>query len=77
MPRETIYAYGNVGNDPADTTVISVGWGRGSYVQVGVGRGHEADLVPTAWTEALTRDQINNLIRVLRKARDQVHGRDE
>ena len=30
-----------------------------------------------AFTPALSRDDINRMIRVLRRARDQAHGRDE
>lgn len=29
------------------------------------------------WTDELSRSEINNFIRVLRRARDQAHGRDE
>lgn len=29
------------------------------------------------WTDTLTRVQINDLIRALRKARDQAYGKDE
>ncbi len=78
MPKETIQ-YGE--------TETSVRWGKGSYVQLHVhrepyevcdddGKGCSFTGVDT-YSEPLTRDEVNALIRALRRARDQVYGRDE
>lgn len=67
---------------------LHVGWHRESWVQLSI----EGDVSyfrfaaenpdatgerSTVYTEPLSRDEINKLIRSLRKARDQVFGRDE
>jgi hypothetical protein len=71
---------------------LSIHWGPNgiigeSNVQLAIGL--ESDLVKARaatydtetlvsfFTPALSRSEINHLIRSLRKARDQVHGRDE
>lgn len=67
---------------------VAVGWHRESWVQVSI----EAcpgyfrfaaddpdgeDGRTSVYTPPLSRDEINKMIRVLRRARDQVFGRDE
>lgn len=74
MPKETIYPGSP---DPRGTTKITVGWGRNSYAQIGIQRESLGATESAAWSDNLSRADINDLIRVLRKARDQVHGRDE
>lgn len=57
---------------------VAVHWDRDTQVQVSVTR-HEGGDAPkwSIHSEPLTRVQINDLIRVLRRARDQAYGRDE
>lgn len=68
---------------------VQVGWHKDAWVQVSI----EADRSylrfaadtpdaetsdrSTVYTPPLSRDEINKLIRTLRRARDQVFGRDE
>lgn len=68
MPRETIRSTVN-GND------VSVGWQRGGGVQVGV-EPADSNHAPEAMWSDLSRVQINDLIRLLRKARDSAYGAD-
>ncbi|WP_280389820.1 hypothetical protein [Nocardia wallacei] len=72
MPRETVH---QVVSDGVKTS-LDVHWGRDTFVQLGVAR-DEGKQGSSLWSESLTRDQINHLIRVLRRARDQAYGRDE
>ncbi|HET6917760.1 MAG TPA: hypothetical protein VFH56_16855 [Acidimicrobiales bacterium] len=69
--------------------VVQVGWHKDAWVQVSI----EADPSyfrfaaehpdgetshrSTVYSEPLNRDELNKLIRTLRRARDQVFGRDE
>lgn len=79
MPKEIFWGPTPSDEDPRDSDklVAQVSWARDMYVQVG--------LVPTGDPEGsdvglfadLTRQQINDFIRALRKARDQAYGRDE
>lgn len=83
MPRESVF-----GTDE-DGTAVKVGWSSQGSVQVGVGAvgafqfveplpagvsvsGNYDDLWVT-----MSRQGINDLIRHLRRARDQAFGRDE
>lgn len=68
---------------------LHVGWHRNAWLQLSI----EGDVTyfrfaadtpdgstsdrSTVYTEPLTRDEVNKLIRSLRRARDQVFGRDE
>lgn len=75
MPKETI----KTGQDPKPTTV-HVGWDRSGYVQIattGWYLGAEDDAPEVGIYADLNRDQINKLIRNLRRARDQAFGADE
>lgn len=71
MPKETIQRANIIGDAELD-----VRWSPGTHVQIRSDR--EVDGVQhEVWSDVLNRAQLNHLIRVLRKARDQVHGRDE
>lgn len=61
---------------------IRVGWSRDAeHVQVATVNAEDRELRPTpegnGWFVALDRNEINRLIRVLRRARDQAFGKDE
>lgn len=85
MPKELI-----TGDNPFSTPVTSddrtphvecgvqVTWGReASYVQVATGQVPSTGFATeSAFFTSLNRHGINNLIRVLRKARDQAFGAD-
>lgn len=79
--------------EPADTIVsdaqVQVGWHKDSYVQVSI-EGHvsffryaaenpdgDASDRSTVYSPPLSRDEVNKMIRTLRRARDQVFGKDE
>jgi hypothetical protein len=67
---------------------LHVGWNRAGWVQVSIATDTSslARLVedaqkhgesePAIYTDELSRDEINRLIRTLRKARDQAYGAD-
>ena len=92
MPRETV-VHGDVqiAETPADRNRqnpdLSVNWNReGEWVQVAIVVDAEylAEYLSTSKdtrlsipTEVLTRQQINHLIRTLRRARDAAYGSDE
>lgn len=74
--------------DPCLEPTLHVGWRKGSYIQVSI----EADGSyfrfatenpdtttdrSTVYSEPLSRQEINKMIRSLRRARDQVFGCDE
>jgi hypothetical protein len=76
-----------------DGSVVQVGWHKDSWVQVSIEAdvtylrfaADTPDAEPntsdsqrsTVYSPPLERDELNNLIRVLRRARDQAFGRDE
>ena len=71
-----------------EDAVVQVGWHRDSWVQVSIDAHptyfrFAADHVDgedgrtAVYTPPLSRDEINKMIRALRRARDQVFGRDE
>ena len=84
MPKEVIYADGSVvstGGKP----VVEVGWHRDQGVQVATKclsdlGGRLSDYEGVHYTDGfwvdLNRREINELIRHLRRARDQAFGRD-
>lgn len=85
MPREFIYTEHKAieSNMPvAPQMCVSVGWSKedhGGHVQLATLRnGKENSFDPTdgLYTD-LNRKQINDLIKALRKARDQAYGKDE
>ena len=73
----------------SDDAQVQVGWHKDSYVQVSI-EGHvsyfrfaaenpdgDTSERSTVYTPPLSREEINKMIRTLRRARDQVFGRDE
>lgn len=68
MPRETIRTDGD--------TCVRVGWLSSRGVQVGVDKIESVVGETGLWTD-LDRKGCNDLIRVLRRARDSAFGRDE
>lgn len=86
MPRETI-----VNETPEEDFCLTVGWSReGEWVDVttfrpdaviGVLDNGKVKLLEgldrPGWVVNLDRNNINRLIRVLRRARDQAFGKDE
>jgi hypothetical protein len=74
MPREYVYT-----DEYGPQLAASVGWNKGHSVQLATIRnGQEASADPCHGLYMdLDRSSINNLIRLLRKARDQAFGRDE
>lgn len=79
MPRE------NVNSDLADIpTRVEVSWQAGAYMQLTTAQREDAagddDTGPRPYVTgahvSLDRDGVNRLIRVLRRARDAVFGKD-
>lgn len=78
MPRSYVYAdhkTDDTGAKVAPQKVISVGWNKVGYVQVATLR-NGTDRTDDGIFVDVDRDQINDLIRKLRKARDQAYGAD-
>lgn len=80
MPKEFIESLGEPPNSVGDKDLagVEVAWGRDTYVQIATVRPDGSE--PSGkygWYVDLDRDQINRLIRNLRKARDQAYGADE
>lgn len=92
MPKETIRGLSRGTSDDDRTTHVEVGWNKDMDVQIGVHLPHKsltfididpatgqhkpvAELFDSLWAD-LTRQQINQLIRALRKARDAAYGSD-
>ena len=82
MPKEVVIDRGSFDDDHSRGLRVEVRWHReGSYVQLAT----VADEPPAAseigdgqgWFVSLERCDINDLIRYLRRARDQAFGRDE
>jgi len=89
MPREYVYSeawraaeQGITGVNTEFQMAASVGWSKeenGGYVQLATirnGSEHSFDPCDGLYM-TMDRRQINELIRLLRKARDQAYGRDE
>jgi hypothetical protein len=71
MPREFI-------TNPDTDFIVSVGWDRNGNVQVAtLNTLYEDPSVEAGWYVEVNRSEINDLIRLLRKARDGAFGRDE
>ena len=92
MPKELIYEPEGVAfpDDPGRRGAVDVRWDRESgYFQIGThdpasevwvpGGELPEGVIPVeyGWWVSLDRGGINDLIRVLRRARDQAFGRDE
>lgn len=81
MPKETTAQSRNLADDGSVLSVdtVAVVWGAGESVQIRLGqagvesRVHEGRV---QYSPSLTRHQINDTIRALRKARDSVFGKD-
>lgn len=76
------------GETPERTPTVQVGWTRDGWVQVSVegdpsyfqfaaNAPDPGDGRCTVYSDSLDREELNKLIRVLRRARDQAFGRDE
>lgn len=75
MPKEVIYGERFPGEE--NVPVVPLSWGVGMPVQIGcVLRENSHDPADGLYC-TLGREQINRMIRALRKARDQAYGRDE
>lgn len=72
MPRETI------SDLPSDNLAVEVTWGRDSgSVQIATtNQTIDHFALERGWFKDLNRDEINRLITVLRRARDQAFGKD-
>lgn len=83
MPREVIHDNAHLeGADNSTPLAVEVAWGRGSDVRIGSVNLQNADgekrfTSDYGWFTVMPRQQVNELIRVLRKARDQAYGADE
>ena len=77
MPRETIYP-----NEYNEDVKVEVQWVKDQYVQVGVAflpPPSDPTVKSVEWDgkyTTLDRAEVNRLIRILRKARDQAFGAD-
>lgn len=73
MPKEIIRPF----NDEFPHAV-EIGWGINTYVQIGsIDTTKERYSPDAGFYVDLDRVNINKLIKVLRRARDQAYGRDE
>lgn len=88
MPKELIVAheprlFNEDGNEmPQETqSLVQIGWnGEAQYVQIATGTRHPTtfDSDSSTWQFVqLSRTMINDIIKVLRRARDQAYGKDE
>ena len=79
MPKEIIWGDTPQEEHDGDNIFVpEVRWWKDRDVVVGlVPVGNPEAPGKGLYTDTLTRAQINNLIRVLRRARDQAYGRDE
>ena len=84
MPKEIIHDDRLVepqqDGEPYNSTpfAVDVSWGRDTSVQIGsINLQREPYTEERGWFVTLDRGLTNQLIRVLRKARDQAYGADE
>ena len=82
MPKELIFQRNEHGDPDTTEPVVRVGWSKeAECVELATVHKDGIKLVPTpegnGWFVQLTRPEINRMIRVLRKARDQAYGPDE
>lgn len=79
MPKEKVFDIHN------DAEFVAVGWSRDGYVQIATVnplgeismQGNRIDDIDPGWFIDMDRRSINDLIRLLRNARDAAFGRDE
>lgn len=81
MPKELIHDNRPLpeGDGEQSTPLaVQVGWDRVGYVQVGTVHLQKEQHTPEfGWFVDMDRTMVNDLIRLLRKARDAAFGRDE
>ena len=82
MPKEVIHDPTRVLGDQSAPFAVEVQWGRDSDVRIGSvnlenSEGDERFTHAYGWFATLRRQDVNALIRVLRRARDQAYGLDE
>lgn len=85
MPKEVIHSAQQYSGDyPTQEGILEIRWHRdGEYCQIATVLVEMADHSPIqrevngGWYVDLDRHKINDLIRHLRRARDQAYGRDE
>lgn len=81
MPKELIHdntALPEGDGEQSTPYAVQVGWDRVGYAQIGTVNLQKEDHTPErGWFVELDRSMVNDLIRLLRKARDQAFGRDE
>jgi len=84
MPKEVVYNSQQFSPDPSITSLTEVRWSReGSHVQLATVVVDTCSHDPIemkvsgGWYIDLDRKSINDLIRYLRRARDQAFGKDE
>lgn len=75
MPKEVVHTSQYPGEAP--NPVVPVFWSRDGFVQLGVVMVDGSEDPANGLYCDLNRDQINRLVRNLRRARDQAYGRDE
>ncbi len=77
MPREFIHDLDTYDGEKSPF-VLSIAWQRDQDVVVGTENIHKAiGDDGRGWFLSLNRKQINEAIKVLRRARDQAYGKDE
>ena len=79
MPKELIRGIPEGTSDAPIDLGIEVSWGRDSgHVQIATVNLAKQSFTPEyGWFRDINRDEINRLIKTLRKARDQAYGVDE
>lgn len=82
MPKEVIHDPTPVIGEQSTPFAVEVQWGRDSDVRIGSvnlenSDGEKRFTSEYGWFATLRRQDVNVLIRVLRKARDQAYGVDE
>lgn len=84
MPKELIFSRNEHGDPDTTRPVVRVSWSKeASYVEIATihKNGKVLDVEPlednNGWFAQLDRKKINDLIRVLRRARDQAFGKDQ
>lgn len=88
MPKEIIY--NKYGNTPENSEFVHIGWDRDCHVEVATVSPHGRLMAydpetktyvqmgdTPGWFIQLDRHGINEMIRVLRRARDAAYGKDE
>lgn len=81
MPKERVkqYVFAEAGTDHAEVANLDVGWGRDGTVHIEASRRIGTSTATERSEEIaffLDRTEINDLIRLLRKARDRTYGTD-